>query len=240
MLLFQNNSAQLKSQVYTPECEVGSEIIFRVDMKDGCMKLDAEPLLDENGNGISFRFYALAFKPFFGDIGLSSNYDWIKVLMIPTSKHPLIEFSKLTVCSMYLRGDSRNNFLHANSQAPAKGIDVTNAIMQTTFGRVEKSSVGAGQKVTTRPAVFKFVQPEGDEVTAIKIFQKELPNHQEKIISLLSYNSGNSLIELLQDGKDNERKESFRQGKTIAGSNETYYLPAAEVQTNGEVETANF
>ncbi len=202
MLLFENNAAILKSQVYTPECEVGSEILFRVDMKDGCIKLDSEPLLDENGNGIPFRFYALACKPFFGDIGLSSNYSWVKVLLIPLSKHSLIEFSKLTVCSLYLRGDSRNNFIKANSQAPAKGIDVSNAVMATSFGRVEKSTAAGGTKVNTRPAVFKFVQPEGDEGTAIKIFQKEMGSHREKIIKLLSYNSGNNLIELLDDGKD--------------------------------------
>lgn len=236
-MLFIDEDQQNKGQVYVPAPSISSEINFRVDMKDGCWKMEGEAILDpDSGNGTVLSIYPLACQEFYGDIGLADGYDWTKLIFIPFTKHPLIQFSRLVACSVFLRGDAAKNFRLTKSQAPAKGISLSQSVIDCTFGRLEKSTAD-GQKVTTRPANFNVrpPKPKTDEETNIKVILKELPTFREAIEALVTFNSGKNLIMLHNDGQDEERKARFRgelppasNGEVpalTAGGAAKYYLP---------------
>lgn len=239
-MLFIDEESQNRGQVYVPAPSISSEINFRVDMKDGNWKLEGEAILDqETGNGTILTIYPLAMQEFYGDIGLSEGYDWTKLVFIPLTKHPLIQFSRLVACSVFFRGDAAKNFRLTKSQAPAKGISLSSSVIDCTFGRMEKSTAD-GQKVTTRPATFKVRSPKAksDEETSIKIILKELPQLREAVESLVQFNSGKNIIMMHNDGQDEMRKAKFR-GELPSGENgdikalagsvaPNYYLPESK------------
>ena len=167
MLLYNQEAQDPKSTVYIPPAEVGQEIVLRLDMKDGCVKLGEHQLLDENQNGIVMRGYLLGYQNHFGDIGMYENTYWVKLLFIPLINHPNLNFKKKTVCSIWCRGDSKKNFTSAVSMAPVQEISINRSITEIKFNKVEKTTQD-GQKVQTRPATFSFVKPTPEEVDAIK------------------------------------------------------------------------
>lgn len=229
-MLFVDEEQQSKGQVYVPAPSISSEINFRVDMKDGCWKMEGDAILDpETGNGTILSIYPLAMQEFYGDIGLSDGYDWTKLIFIPFTKHPLLQFSRLVACSVFLRGDAARNFRLTKSQAPAKGISLSQSVIDCTFGRMEKSTAD-GQKVTTRPASFNVrpPKPKTDEETNIKIILKELPELRDAVEALVQFNSGKNLIMLLNDGQDEDRRAVFRGELPNAGNGEVKVLTASK------------
>ena len=245
MLLYNQEAQDPKSTVYIPPAEVGQEIVLRLDMKDGCVKLGEHQLLDENQNGIVMRGYLLGYQNHFGDIGMYSDTFWVKLLFIPLINHPNLNFKKRTVCSIWCRGDSKKNFTSAVSMAPVQEISINRSITEIKFNKVDKTTQD-GQKVQTRPATFSFIKPTPQEVESIKNILNDLetkrfnvetennnlpPEKQKKtpdfyLQSLLEFTSGNQLIPLTGDN-DQGKINAFKDSKTMSIPPAQYALPSS-------------
>lgn len=244
MLLYNKEAQHPNSTVYIPPAEVGQEIVLRLDMKDGCVKLGDNQLLDENQNGIVMRGYLLGYENYFGDIGMYENTYWVKLLFIPLVEHENLNFKKRTVCSIWCRGDSKKNFTTAVSMAPVQEISINRSITEIKFNKVEKTT-SDGQKVQTRPAAFSFIKPTQVDIDSIKSILNDLENRKKVINkenetlpidsqkqtpddllqSLLEFTSGNQVI-LLTGTNDKLNINAFKDSKVLPGATQ-YALPSS-------------
>lgn len=229
MLTFKQNSYNPNLNVYIPPAEVGQEITLKLDMKDGCIKIGDNQLIDDNNNGIIMRGYLLGYQNYFGDVGMYEDAYWTKLLYIPLVNHPLLSFKKLTVCSIWCRGDSRKNFTKAISIAPVQDININHSVTEIKFDKVEKST-SDGQKVWTRPALFSFVKPTEKEISIIKTILKELSTEEAELLltQLVDFSSGNNVI-LLSGENDRAKITAFKEAKALSAptQNTTYALPSS-------------
>lgn len=235
--------AEKKSGVYVPAANTSSEIQLRCDMKDGLWKFNDLPITDENDNGVPLAFVALGAQEFYGNIGLTEMWDWLKVILIPATKHHYLP-SNPSVCSVYLRGDAKSNYLNMAQLAPAQGFNLAQNIVVAKFGKKEKQytdkTTGEQGKTSTRPPVFTIRAPESaHEKALIAAIAKDLSNIAEAAEALLSFNSGKQIFMLSGNPQDDAAlKAEFNRFHLSGGQPQSAAIEGAELNAlpEGEVD----
>lgn len=223
-----------KSAVYVPAPNPSSEIQLRCDMKDGVWKFNDLPITDENDNGIPLLFVALGAQEFYGNIGLTEMWDWLKVILVPVTKHSYLP-SNPSVCSVYIRGDAKANYLNMAQLAPAQGFNLSQSIVVGKFGKKEKNftdkNTGELGKTSTRPPVFTVRAAESaDEKKVIEAISKSLADISEAAEALLTFNSGKQIFMLTGDPQvDAQMKAEFNRFH-LSGGQPMEALPEGDNQ----------
>ncbi len=235
MGLYRSNKAIADSVIYvpSPDCEIN----WRWDMKEGCAKFGDSQILTEDETPVQVEIILIGTQDFYGRIG-QLNYDtsWVKLLFIPVGPKHIHIPEKPSVCSVYLRGDSRRFYENTEAMMPTKGIDLRSWVFLTKSTKVKKSYVdkltgqpGQGdakalnlvpvQRLTEQhAAILKAVEDEWDALTP-------------KLEMLLSCSSGHPIIELTGDAiADAKQKRMLESAFEMDAQIEQLALPPGQTE----------
>jgi hypothetical protein len=203
---------------------------LRIDLQSRYWKSDTDneaAIVDSNGNGIPISFILLGFTPYFGNLGMRTHEEFIRIAYIGVSpNHRLLP--PRCVCTSIISGkSSQRNFISYFQTLYNNRINVGEVITETKF--VQKSfnerdpMTGAdGNRINYNVLEFADRPPQTDEEQKlIKDISTWLEGSGDLVASALrSSISGAHLVELPLGENHTAIKEAFIEAnpKRLEGS----------------------
>jgi len=193
---------------------------LRIDLQARRWKSDNDPdaaIVDSNDNGIPIEFILLGFTPFFGNLGMRTHEEFIRIAYIGvTPSHRLLP-PRCVTTSIVSGKSSQKNFISYFQNLYNNRISVVDVITSTKF--VTKSFnerdpvTGAdGAKINFNCLEFKDRPPQTDEERDLREdIDIWLGSDGRDLVAsaLKSHISGANLIELPLGSDYKELKEAF-------------------------------
>ncbi len=211
-------------------CQVPPHII-RIDLQARRWKSDNDPdsaIVDSNDNGIPIEFILLGFTPFFGNLGMRSHEEFIRIAYIGVSPtHRLLP--KRCVSTSIISGkSSQKNFIsyfHTlyNNRINVAEVVTSTKFLQKSFNETDPTTGEDKGKITYNGLEFKDRPVSGkEEEQLVKDIEKWLEGDGGNLVgaALKSNISGSNLIELPIGEDIAALKEAFIQAnpKRIDGA----------------------
>ena len=187
-------------------CQVPPHTI-RVDLQARRWKSDNDPdsaIVDGNDNGIPIEFVLLGFTPFFGNLGMRSHEEFIRIAYIGVSPtHRLLP--KRCVSTSVISGkSSQKNFIsyfHTlyNNRINVAEVVTSTRFLQKSFNETDPTTGDDKGKINYNVIEFKDRPVEGKEEEQLVIDVEkwlEGPGGELVAAALKSSISGSNLIEL--------------------------------------------
>jgi hypothetical protein len=180
---------------------------LRIDLQARRWKSDSDPdsaITDANDNGIPIEFVLLGFTPFFGNLGMRSHEEFIRIAYIGVSPNHRLLPPRCVSTSIISGKSSQKNFIAYFQTLYNNRINVGEIVTSTKFATRsfnERDPVtGAdGAKINFNALEFKDRPPEGaEELKLIEDIGAWLENDGGELVSsaLRSSIPGSNLVEL--------------------------------------------
>ena len=216
---------------------------LRIDLQARRWKSDVDPdsaITDSNDNGIPIEFVLLGFTPFFGNLGMRNQEEFIRMAYVGVSpKHRLLP-PRCVTTTIIGGKSSQKNFISYFQSLYNNRINVASVITSTKF--VQKSFnerdpvTGAdGNKINYNVIEFSDRQAENDDETKlIEDLEDYIANNGGELISqaLTSHIAGSNLVELPLGEDHSAIKAKFIEANSALPSSTPAqtpsYLPASK------------
>lgn len=193
---------------------------LRIDLQARRWKSDNDPdsaIVDSNDNGIPIEFILLGFTPFFGNLGMRTHEEFIRIAYIGVSPSHRLLPPRCVTTSIISGKSSQKNFISYFQNLYNNRISVVDVITSTKF--VTKSFnerdpvTGAdGSKINFNCLEFKDRPPQNDEERDLREdIDIWLGSDGRDLVAsaLKSHISGANLIELPLGSDHKELKDAF-------------------------------
>jgi hypothetical protein len=193
---------------------------LRIDLQARRWKSDNDPdaaIVDSNENGIPIEFILLGFTPFFGNLGMRTHEEFIRIAYIGVSPSHRLLPPRCVTTSIISGKSSQKNFISYFQNLYNNRINVAEVVTSTKF--VTKSFnerdpvTGAdGAKINFNCLEFKDRPANGDEETSlVEDISKWLGSSGGELVSsaLASHISGSTLVQLPLGEDHAAIKEAF-------------------------------
>ena len=193
---------------------------LRIDLQARRWKSDSDPdsaITDANDNGIPIEFILLGFTPYFGNLGMRTHEEFIRIAYIGVSPNHRLLPPRCVSTSIIGGKSSQKNFISYFQNLYNNRINVAEVITATRF--VTKSfnerdpHTGAdGAKINFNAVEFRDRPASNDEETKlIEDVAKWLENDRGELVSaaLRSNIPGSNLVELPLGVDHTELKAAF-------------------------------
>ena len=200
-------------------CQVPPHTL-RVDLQARRWKSDNDPdaaITDQNDNGIPIEFVLLGFTPFFGNLGMRSHEEFIRIAYIGVSPtHRLLP--KRCVSTSIISGKSSQksfiSYFHTlyNNRINVAEVITTTKFAARSFSNTDPTTGEDKGKVNYNTLEFKDRPADGkEEESLIKDIEKWLDGDGGNLVAsaLTSNISGSNLIELPMGEDHAALKEAF-------------------------------
>ncbi len=202
-------------------CQVPPRTL-RIDLQQRRWKSDTDPdqaITDSNDNGIPISFVLLGFSPFYGNLGMRSHQEFIRIAFVGVDPTHRLLPSRCVATAIISGKSSQKNFISYFQTLYNNRINVAEVITKTKF--VQKSftqtdPVTGADTGKVNYNVLEFAdRPVGndEEKSLVKDIDEWLNGDGGELVSsaLRAHISGANLVELPL-GKDHaEIKEAFNE-----------------------------
>ena len=193
---------------------------LRIDLQARCWKSDNDPdsaIVDSNNNGIPIEFVLLGFTPFFGNLGMRSHEEFIRIAYIGVSPSHRLLPPRCVSTSIISGKTSQKNFISFFQTLYNNRINIAEVITSTkfaqkSFNQRDPLTGEDGAKINFNAVEFKDRAAEGNEEKKLIV---DINNWLEKSggemvgAALKSRIAGSNLIELPLGENHEEAKEQF-------------------------------
>ena len=193
---------------------------LRIDLQARTWKADNDPdsaIVDSNNNGIPIEFVLLGFTPFFGNLGMRSHEEFIRIAYIGVSPSHRLLPPRCVSTSIISGKTSQKNFISFFQTLYNNRINIAEVITSTkfaqkSFNQRDPLTGEDGAKINFNAVEFKDRAAEGNEEKKLIV---DINNWLEKSggemvgAALKSRIAGSNLIELPLGENHEEAKEQF-------------------------------
>lgn len=193
---------------------------LRIDLQQRRWKSDNDPdqaITDSNDNGVPIEFVLLGFTPFYGNLGMRSREEFIRIAYIGVSPSHRLLPPRCVSTSIISGKSSQKNFISYfqtlyNNRINVAEVVTTTKFIQRSFTKTDETTGADTGKVNYNVLEFSD-RPCADEAeqTLIKDIEAWLTDGGGELVSsaLRSHISGSNLVELPLGSDHTEIKAAF-------------------------------
>ena len=217
-------------------CQVPPHTL-RIDLQQRRWKSDTDPdsaITDANDNGIPIEFILLGFTPFYGNLGMRSHEEFIRIAYIGVSPNHRLLPPRCVATSIISGKSSQKNFISYfqtlyNNRINVAEVVTTTKFAQKSFTQTDPTTGADTGKINYNVLEFADRPVEGDEEKSLVAdIGAWIPSDGTDLVSaaLRSHISGANLVELPL-GKDHAQiKATFDEANPKLESAKTEGLSA--------------
>ena len=228
-------------------CQVPPHTL-RIDLQQRRWKSDTDPdsaITDANDNGIPIEFILLGFTPFYGNLGMRSHEEFIRIAYIGVSPSHRLLPPRCVATSIISGKSSQKNFISYfqtlyNNRINVAEVVTTTKFVQKSFTQTDPTTGADTGKINYNVLEFSDRPLSGDEEKSlIEDIGKWLPSTGTDLVSaaLRSHISGANLVELPLGSDHTDIKAAFDQANPKLEGDKTgglSSLPAGAGEPKGK------
>jgi len=205
---------------------------LRIDLQARRWKSDVDPdsaIVDRNDNGIPIEFILLGFTPYFGNLGMRNQEEFLRIAYIGVSPNHRLLPSRCVTTSMISGKSSQKNFISYfqtlyNNRINCASVVTTTKFVTRSFNERDPMTGADGAKINFNALEFADRPPADDKETQlITDIDAWLNDKGPGLISaaLRSHIPGANLVELPLGADHTEIKAQFAAANP-SGSDRTF------------------
>lgn len=208
---------------------------LRIDLQARRWKSDVDPdsaIVDRNDNGIPIEFILLGFTPFYGNLGMRNQEEFLRMAYIGVNPNHRLLPPRCVTTSMISGKSSQKNFISYfqtlyNNRINCASVITTTKFVTRSFNERDPMTGADGAKINFNALEFADRPPANDEETKlIQDIDAWISDKGSTLIAaaLKSHIPGSDLVELPLGSDHTEIKAQFaatrpnHPGNTLGGS----------------------
>lgn len=201
---------------------------LRIDLQARRWKSDVDPdaaIVDKNDNGIPIEFILIGFTPFFGNLGMRNQEEFIRIAYIGVAPNHRLLPPRCVTTSMISGKSSQKNFISYfqtlyNNRINCASVITSSKFVTRSFNEKDPTTGADGAKINFNALEFND-RPAADEkeTTLIQDVNEWLYGEGSSLITaaLKSHIPGSNLVELPLGADHKAIKEAFAEQNPSSG-----------------------
>ncbi len=193
---------------------------LRIDLQARRWKSDVDPdsaIVDRNDNGIPIEFVLVGFTPYFGNLGMRNQEEFLRIAYIGVSPNHRLLPPRCVTTSMISGKSSQKNFISYfqtlyNNRINCASVITTTKFVTRSFNERDPMTGADGAKINFNALEFADRPPANEEeIKLIEDINKWLTDKGGNLCAsaLKSHIPGSDLVELPLGSDHNEIKARF-------------------------------
>lgn len=193
---------------------------LRIDLQARRWKSDVDPdsaIVDKNDNGIPIEFILLGFTPYFGNLGLRNQEEFLRIAYIGVSPNHRLLPPRCVTTSMISGKSSQKNFISYfqtlyNNRINCASVITSTKFVTRSFNERDPVTGADGAKINFNALEFADrPAASDDEIKLIEDVNDWLPSTGANLVAaaLKSHIPGSDLVELPLGSDHTEIKAQF-------------------------------
>jgi hypothetical protein len=210
---------------------------LRIDLQARRWKSDVDPdsaIVDRNDNGIPIEFILLGFTPYFGNLGMRNQEEFLRIAYIGVTPNHRLLPPRCVTTSMISGKSSQKNFIAYfqtlyNNRINCASVVTTTKFVTRSFNERDPVTGADGAKINFNALEFTDRPAAGDEETKlIEDIDVWIKDRGTSLISaaLKSHIPGSDLVELPLGADHAQIKAEFADSRPAVGDKSLPSSPA--------------